>query len=100
MEKSYIHFVREIYTYCDNNIEDKALFPAFVGLWDDNEHKSKKDLAVMTSKIISRLLWKKIIIETAQKSGAENGYGLYRILPHENLVEHNDMSERRMRLLM
>jgi len=99
MEKGYIHFVKEIYTYCDNHSEEKVLFPAFVNLWDDNEHINKKDLVVITSNILFGLLNKNIIIETAQKSGAENGYGLYKILPHENLVIHDDISEKRMKLL-
>jgi hypothetical protein len=99
MQKGYVHFVREIYTYCDNNIVEKALFPVFVNLWGEENHTSGKDLAVMTSGIVSRLLDKKILMKISKENIFETPYGLYKILPHENLIKHDFITDRKMKLL-
>jgi len=124
---NYKHFEKNIHTYCDNNIGEDVLFPAFVILWDESNYISKKDLVVITSKIISDLLERRILIRVFQKEGAkerpkelswryntdeygnyfdippkngfENGYGLYRIQPHEDLIEYSDIIKRKMKLL-
>jgi hypothetical protein len=101
MRKGYTHFVREIYTYCDKHINEKALFPVFVNFWDENgeaEHTSKKDLAILTSKIISRLLEKKVLIEIPKYERFHVPYGLYKILPHEDLMRSDELFEKRSKL--
>jgi len=102
MRKGYVHFVRGIYTYCDKHVGEKALFPVFANFWDENgevEHVSRRDLAILTSKIISRLLDKNILMEIPKDDRSQNSYGLYEILSHETLVRHDDIDEKRMKLL-
>lgn len=102
MRKSYVHFVREIYTYCDNNVKERVLFPAFMNLWDENGYDNyitKRDLAVLTSTIISRLLKKGILRVVHSSTSPKDAYGLYKILPHENLMKYTDLAEKKMKLL-
>lgn len=118
---SYKHFEKNIHTYCDNSIGEDILFPAFVNLWDEDDHMAKKDLVVLASKIIADLLEKKILIRIFQrdyiddevfrddefgeyveippKNGFENGYGLYKIQPHEDLIKYSNVIKRKMKLL-
>jgi|WetSurMetagenome_2_1015567.scaffolds.fasta_scaffold1080068_1 hypothetical protein len=124
---NYKHFEKNIHTYCDSNIGQEILFPAFVNLWDTDVHIDKKYLAIMTSKIISNLLERRILIRVFQKEGAEerpnelswryktdeygnyfeippkncfeDGYGLYRVQPHEDLVNYSDVIKRKMKML-
>ena len=37
--------------------------------------------------------------EIPQKNGFENGYGLYRVQPHEDLVKYSDVIKRKMKML-
>jgi len=109
MRKDYIHFVREIYSYCDENIGEKVLFPAFMNLWDENgeaSYISRKDLAVLTSKIISRLLNKdkkkkreKILRVIHSNYKLHDAYGFYKIRSHKNLMHYTDLTEKKMKLL-
>jgi len=100
MEKNYVHFVKQIYTYCDNYQGEKVLFPAFTNLWNEEDWNiNKKDLAVLTSRIISRLLNTGILMSTPKENRFETPYGLYEILPHVNLMKYNDLIERKMNLL-
>lgn len=99
MRHGYFHFVREIYKYCDENKGQKVLLPVFVNLWDEDCPKSRTDLTVMTSKIISRLLHKGILIEIPKSERFHVPYGLYKILNYEeNLVREDDIGQKRTRL--
>jgi hypothetical protein len=102
MRKEYIHFVREIYSYCDRHIGEEALFPVFVNLWHENGEESyiaKKDLAVFTSNIISHLLDKKVLSVIHSNTSPKDAYGFYKILPHEDLMRYNPLIDKKMKLL-
>lgn len=109
MHKGYVHFVREIYSYCDRNVGEEVLFPAFVNLWHENgedTHITKKDLSVLTSNIISHLLNKnkkkkrqKILSAIHSITNPQDAYGFYKILPHEDLMRSNYLIEKKMKLL-
>jgi len=103
MHKGYVHFIREIYTYCDKNVGEKALFPVFVNFWDENgdvEYVSRKNLAKLTSEIISRLLDKKVLMEIPKDNKSHNPYGLYKILPHENLMRYDEFVQKKSKLVL
>lgn len=102
MRKGYVHFVREIYSYCDSNVGERALFPVFANLWNENEdatYITQKDLAVLTSQIISKLLEKKALMKIPRDENFHTPYGLYKILPHENLRRYDDFAEKKMKLI-
>jgi len=99
MRKEYINFIKNIYSYCDNNIEEEMLFPAFLNLWRENEESSyitKKDLAVLTSNIISHLLNKNVLSVIHSDTSSEDAYGFYKILSHENLVRNNSIVNKKI----
>jgi hypothetical protein len=103
MHSGYFHFVKEVYSYCDNNIGQKILFPAFTNLWDENgeenTHISKKDLAIIASKIVTRLLERKILNVIPKDGKSYNPYGFYKILEHKNLMHYTDLTEKKMKTL-
>ena len=81
MNKNYIKFVRGIYSYCDENVGEKVLFPFFMNYWPEIDCKiQKKDLAFLTSKIANRLVSRKVLKEV--EKDFENVYGMYKILRH------------------
>jgi hypothetical protein len=96
-------FKEEIYFYCDYNVSSNVLFPAFVNLWPENSGQnvslSKKDLAIITSKILWELVNKGILIEMPKDDKSHNPYGLYKILPHENMMKYNPFIEKKMELI-
>ena len=86
MNKSYIKFVREIYSYCDNHIGEEVLFPFFVNCLSEIECViEKRDLVSYTSEIASKLILKNVLKEVPKKF--ENFYGMYKVLPHERLIK-------------
>lgn len=102
-KKDYIHFVREIYSYCDKNIGEKALFPVFTNLWNENGEYNpitKKDLAVLTSKIILRLLKRKVLKEIPKDEKSQNPYGLYKISFHKNLMRYDEFAQKESKLVL
>lgn len=99
MEKNYTNFKRDIDFYCDTHLGEEVLFTAFVDLWNGNGYISKKDLVVITSKNILELLKEDVLTEVEQTNGFQSGYGLYKILPHENLIKHDFITDRKMKLL-
>jgi hypothetical protein len=99
MQKGYYHFVREVYSYCDENRGEKALLPVFVNLWEEEFKIDKKDLTAMTSRIINRLVKKEVLIEIPKYGGFHVPYGLYEILNYEeNLTRQDDLSQKRTKL--
>jgi hypothetical protein len=103
MLNGYAHFVREIYTYCDKHVDEKALFPVFVNFWDENgdsEYISKRDLTKLTSKIISKLLEKNVLLEIPKDIKSHNPYGLYKILPHKDLMRYDEFAQKRSKLVL
>jgi hypothetical protein len=103
MRKGYVHFVRGIYTYCDKHVGEKALFPVFTNFWDENgeaEHVSRRDLAILTSKIICKLLERKVFVEIPKDTKFHTPYGLYKILPHENLMRYDELFEKKSQLAL
>ena len=85
MDQNYIKFVREIYSFCDENIGEKILFPFFMNLWPEIDCTiEKKDLAFHTSKIVSRLISKRILKEIPKSF--DNAHGMYEILKHEKFI--------------
>jgi hypothetical protein len=121
MQKNYSTFEKNIHTYCDNNELENVLFPAFVNLWDEDFPIEKKDLVIVTSNIINNLLKKGILqrvfqgydidcevfrkdefgeyVEIPYKDCFEDGYGLFKVMPHEDLVKYSDVIKRKMKLL-
>ncbi len=87
MDKNYTKFVRKIYSSCDNNIGKKVLFPFFMNCWPEELTLEKKDLAIHTSKIVSRLISNKILKEVPKEKDFYNVYGMYEILKHEKLIQ-------------
>ena len=83
MNKNYIKFVREIYSYCDENIGERILFPFFMNCWPESDYTiQKRDLASLTSKIVNRLISEKVLKEV--KKNFDNVYGMYEILRDKN----------------
>jgi hypothetical protein len=75
-------FRKNIYEYCQENVGEEILFTGFEYLWPrQNSDMSPRDLAKLTSQILSGLIKEKIIIEVPKK--VESVYGMYKILPHE-----------------
>lgn len=97
---------KEIYDYCDMNQPTKPkekvliLFPAFVDYAGGfrNGHISKRDLVFLVSKVLDNLIDKNVL-EISREKEKDNGYAFYKILRHENLVEHNSLIEKKMKLL-
>jgi len=88
MEGEYIEELKNrIYEYCDNNIKGKILFTAFTNLWFENHDISPKDLASLTSKIINSLIKKGVLKEVPKPKNSDVPYGMYKILPHERLID-------------
>ncbi len=88
MNKNYIKFVKNIYSYCDENIGEKILFPFFMYFWPEIDCTvEKRDLAFYTSKIVSRLILKGALKEISKSF--DNVYGMYEILENEPLFCSN-----------
>lgn len=98
MQKEYFHFVKEVYTYCDENIGEKALLPVFVNLWDEEFKIDKKYLTAITSQTVYRLMKNGILEEIPKYERFHVPYGLYKILPHENLMRQDDTAQKRTKL--
>jgi hypothetical protein len=98
MQEGYYHFVKEIYIYCDENIGQNALLPVFVNLWEEECKIDKKDLTAITSQIANRLMKNGILEEIPKYGGFHVPYGLYKILPHENLMRQDDIAQKRTKL--
>jgi len=87
MNKSYIKFVREIYSYCDNHIGKEVLFPFFMHCWPEIDCEiEKRDLAFHTSKIVGRLVLKGVLKEIPKSF--DNVYGMYAVLEHKKLIKN------------
>lgn len=85
MNEDYIKFVRKIYSFCDDNIGEKVLFPFFMNCWSEIDCTiEKKDLAVHTSKIVSKLISENILKEVPKNF--YNAHGMYEVLKHEKLI--------------
>ena len=52
----------------------------------------------MTSQIAYRLMNKGILEEIPKYGGFHVPYGLYKILPHENLMRQDDIAQKRTKL--
>ena len=85
MDKNYIEFARKIYSYCDNHVGERILFPFFMNCWPEEMTIEKKDLARYTSKIVNRLILKNILKEIPKDF--DNLYGMYKVLEHEKLIK-------------
>ena len=78
-------FEKKIYSYCDENVGEKFLFPIFVNFWpEENCLIRKKNLAMITSEIIENLINKNVLKEIPVEFG--NGYGFYEVLKHRRLT--------------
>lgn len=87
MHKLKEQFRKCICKYCDNNIGEKLLFPAFTNLYSQLKHEiAPKNLGVLTSEIVNDLIKRKVLIEVPKEF--ENLYGMYRILPHKRLIKN------------
>ena len=81
---------KDIYKYCNDNINKKVLFPGFTILWQTWERDSDKryyiapkDLAILTSNIIQELSKEGILREVKKPEELDfTPYGFYEILPH------------------
>ena len=95
---NYTGFVKEIYSYCDLNQCREVLFPVFMNLMQENDNNiTRNDLAVLTSKIVHKLIEKNVLRDVPNEF--ENVYGTYRILEHKNLVRHGGFIDKKMKLL-
>jgi hypothetical protein len=99
MDNKYSEFEREIYSYCDANSGKKILFPAFMNLWNGENYICKKDLAVLTSKIISDLEGVRVLVEVRKPKRLESPYGYYRVKPHKELIKSNNHIKRKFNWL-
>jgi len=79
-------FEKKGYSYCDENVGDKSLFPFFMDFWPHEDYLiRKRNLAVITSKIVENLINKKVLKEIPVEFG--NGYGFYEVLKHRRLIQ-------------
>ena len=86
MQELKEEFKKCMYKYCDNNIGEKLLFPAFTNLYSQLKHEiAPKNLGVLTSEIVNDLIKRKVLIEVPKEF--ENLYGMYEILFHKRLIK-------------
>jgi len=110
MQKNYYNyskeinkFKEEIYFFCDVHIGYYILFPAFMNLWPEVKNNSKKkeitkkDLAIISSKILNELIEKNIIeiCDKKRPKDASNVYAFYRILQHNPLIDSRSFVDKK-----
>jgi hypothetical protein len=99
MDNKYLEFEKEIYSYCDGNSGKKILFPAFMNLWNENNKILRRDLAVLTSKIVLDLEKIGVLEEIRKPKKLESPYGYYKVKPHKELVKNNNHIKKRFKWL-
>lgn len=96
-------FKEEIYFYCDYNINSEVLFPAFVNLWPENIGQNRslsgKDLAIIASDILRRLVDKGVLIVIPKGEGFHNPYTLYKVQEHDSLMEYNRFFQKKIEII-
>ncbi|MGY4884519.1 MAG: hypothetical protein ACP5NZ_02985 [Nanobdellota archaeon] len=101
--KTIEKFKKEIYFYCDYNINSEVLFPAFVNLWPENVGQNRclsgKDLAIVTSDILQELVDKGVLIVISKDERSHNPYALYKIQEHKNLMKYNPFIEKKIEII-
>ena len=96
MQKRKGRFPNFIYEYCDLNVGDKVLFPFFMNFYPESGKRNKKSLARYTSKIVNELVWEGVLGDISNQKKSSNPYGYYVVLKHENLLEWEDSSKRKL----
>jgi hypothetical protein len=80
------YFEKKILSYCDENVGDKSLFLFYMNFWpEESYHLEKRKLAKISSKLVEKLINKKVLKEIPVKF--ESGYGFYEVLKHRRLIQ-------------
>ncbi len=80
------------------NQKNIVLFPAFVESVENKIEISKRDLVFLVSKFLDDLI-DKDILKISRDCVLDTPYAFYKILLHENLIEHNGFIDKKMEML-